>query len=287
MAMRPTPVRTALWAAPFTKTAEDVYLVPGLEEALASNAEAVLFDLEDTVAPAERPARRDRLKSMAHDPRIWVRISSPRTAEWKLDLDAAVAVAGTIIVSKVESAEDLDLVADELRARGSAAQLVALVESGRALSRIHEICAHNSGRLRSLLLGIADMTHDLGMTYTGLGELEMYMRCRLIEASAAAGLEPPLDTSCLFIGDEEFLRKECQTARRMGFGGKLCATLEEVVVVEEEFSPTPQEIENARRIVAADIEAEGSSAGIFLLDGRIIDYPVVLKAKALIREIDR
>lgn len=242
-------------------------------KACATRAHVVIVDLEDAVAPPEKAAARDSLAAwLSPAQRVMVRVNAPGS-EWfagDLAICANEAVIG-VVLPKAERAEEVGQV---LAACGKR-PVLPLIETARGLWNV--LAVAQAAHVQSLVFGSLDLQADLGTMDDDL----LYARSRLVLASRAAGVEPPIDGVTQSVGDEELLRRDCQRARRLGFGGKLCIHPNQVDVVNRCFAPTPEDLEWARRVVDALAAAGGNAV---LLDGRMIDRPVLLKAQALLAE---
>ena len=272
-----------------------------VDKALGLDADAAILDLEDAVAVAEKEATRslvvDALVNRPHRARGYVRVNAVDTPYCWGDLQAVVrpGVDG-IVLPKLESASDLrtvDWVVSQLeRERGMEAEafdILPIIETGKGVAAIATICEAGT-RVRRLSFGAGDYTLDLGLRWTD-GERELdQARSAIALASRAAGLEPPIDTVFIHIGRVDSLRRSAELARDFGFQGKLCIHPEQVVPVNEAFSPTGEEVARAHRYLEAFREAEARGSASIQVDGYFIDYPIVDKARRLIdlsEEIER
>ena len=260
-----------------------------VEKALTLDADVVILDLEDAVAIAEKEATRETVVGAFQAPRCapgYVRINAFDTPFCFGDLQAMVApgVDG-ILLPKVESPAQLVAVdwavAALERARGlpeGGIDLMPIVETGRGVAALRDI-ARSGTRVRRLSFGAGDYTLDVGMRWT-FGERELdHVRTAIVVESRAAGLEPPIDTVFIHLGQPEALRRSTELARDLGFQGKLCIHPEQLGPVNEAFTPTDEEIAKSERYVAAFEEAEASGSVSIQVDGYFIDYPIVEKAR--------
>ena len=242
-------------------------------KATATNADAVIVDLEDAVALDDKAMARDTLAGLTVDRPCYVRVNGRSTPQYDEDV-AIVAglswVAG-VVLPKTESADDVVALVARLPADRA---VLALVETARGLTAVDGIAAAGPARL---LFGSADYLADLGAS-PGQDVL-LYPRSRLVVASAAAGLAPPVDGPALDLAAPERLREEGLHVKALGFGGKLCIHPAQVEVVNELFRPTPEELAWARRVLDA---AATASAGAFVVDGAMIDEPVLRRARRLV-----
>ena len=260
-----------------------------VEKALTLDADVVILDLEDAVAVAEKSATREKVVAAFQAPHSalgYVRINAFDTRFCFEDLQAVVArgVDG-IVLPKVESpaqlvAVDWAVTALE-RAHGlteGGIDLMPIVETGRGMAALRDI-SRSGTRVRRLSFGAGDYTLDVGMRWT-FEERELdHARTAIVVESRAAGLEPPVDTVFIHLGEPEALRRSTELARDLGFQGKLCIHPEQLGPVNEVFTPTEEEIAKSERYVAAFEKAEASGSASIQVDGYFIDYPIVEKAR--------
>ncbi len=252
-------------------------------KAVASGADGVIVDLEDAVLPAGKAAARTETLAWVGAWRgrgLGVRINSPRTAAGCADLAAladsgALARLNVLMVPKVETAIDLEIVAEAL---GRPMPLIAIIESGRAIGKAFEIAAKASG---GVLFGGADYSASLG---ADLGDWDAMLTARgLISAAAAAAGVPAYDVPYLDVQDTEGLSGMTRRARASGFSGRACIHPGQVETVNAVFTPTEAEIADALAIVAAMKAAGG---GVAVHKGKMIDRPVILAAERVISRIN-
>ena len=246
-------------------------------KALAAGADAVIIDLEDAVAPADKPAARDAVRawlSPAHP--VLVRINSADTAWFAADAELAglPGVAG-IVLPKAEQAEDIAL----LRQKGAPAVL-PLIETALGLHQALAL-ARQPG-VERLLFGSIDFSLDLGI-HEGVEELQAF-RSHLVLASRLAGILPPVDGVTTALDDGAQIQDDARRARRNGFGGKLCIHPKQLAHVHAAFAPTAEEVAWAERVLQAVENTDGAAVA---LDGKMIARPVLLKAQAIRDEASR
>ena len=257
-----------------------VYLfVPGsrperFAKALEGGADAVIVDLEDAVGPADKAAARAALAGWLSPQRpVLVRINGSDTPWFQDDLALCglPGVAG-VVLPKAERAEDVAAVAARA---GAGVPVLPLIETAQGIWNAHAVAT--APRVQRLLFGSIDFQVDLGID--GEGEELLHFRSQLVLVSRVAGLRAPVDGVCTAIDDAERLRAETQRGRRLGFGGKLCIHPKQVDVVRACYLPGPEEIAWAQRVVAADAAAGGAAVA---LDGKMIDRPVLMKAREIL-----
>jgi len=162
-----------------------------------------------------------------------------------------------------------------------AIELMPIIETAQGLQNVEAI-AQRTKRVKRLAFGAGDFVKDLGMEWTA-GEAELlYARTRLSVASRAANLAPPIDTAHVQIQDLDGLQAAARRARECGFGGKFCIYPAQVAVVNGVFSPSPQEVAKARRIVEAFDAAEREGKAAIRVDGAFVDYPIVYRARRVL-----
>lgn len=252
--------------------------VPGsrpdrFDKALAAGASAVILDLEDAVAPADKDSARAALRAwLRPDMAVIVRINSVDTP-WFVD-DLALCGAPGVAAVMCPKAERADTLAAVMGAGARA--LLPLVESAAGLAGLAGLAAA-PGVLR-LAFGSIDLQADLGLRDATEDEL-LPFRLQLVMASRLAGIGAPIDGVSTAIEDEDGLRRDVLRARRLGFGGKLCIHPRQVASVNRHLAPAPEELAWAERVLAA---AAGGAA--VAVDGKMVDRPVLLRAQAILRE---
>jgi citrate lyase subunit beta/citryl-CoA lyase len=260
-----------------------------VEKALTLDADAVILDLEDAVAIAEKPATRGAVVAARAQPRsgqLYVRVNAADTEFCHGDLDAIVRPGlDGIVLPKVETAATLQtidwLVANLERERGlmpGAIDLVPIIETARGLRDIDAILAPAT-RIKHCAFGAGDFTLDVNMIWSRAEAELAYARARVVTASRAAGIEAPLDTVWIDLQDEEGLEASTRNALALGFQGKMCIHPNQIPVVNRVFTPTNAEIDFAERVVAAFAKAEAAGSAAIQLDGKFIDYPIVYRAQ--------
>jgi citrate lyase subunit beta / citryl-CoA lyase len=244
-------------------------------KALGSGADAVIVDLEDAVAPEAKDAARQALRAWLDAPpangRVVVRINGAdsRCFEADLALCAAPAVAA-VMLPKAGQQGDLSAVHRALPGK----PIVALVETAEGFDRLRET-ARAPGVVR-LAFGSIDFQLDLGIA--GDDDALLYFRSRFVLESRLAQLPPPIDGVTTAVDDTLRIERDAQTARRLGFGAKLCIHPRQIEIVNRSLSPSAAELDWARRVIDAAAAAGGAAVAI---DGKMVDRPVLLRAQAL------
>jgi citrate lyase subunit beta/citryl-CoA lyase len=244
-------------------------------KALASAADAVIVDLEDAVAPAEKVAARAMLADHLPGWRpLYLRINGCGTEWFEADLALAAAAPNItgVMLPKAESAADIE----RLQPLPPAVAVLPLIETARGLHRAEAVAAH--ARVERLAFGSIDFQLDTSATDEEL----IYARSQLVVVSRACGLAAPVDGVTTELDDAGKLQADIARARRLGFGGKLCIHPRQLAAVAEAFVPRPEEVEWAEGVVRA-----ASSSGVAAVDGRMVDRPVLLRAQRILADAGR
>jgi citrate lyase subunit beta / citryl-CoA lyase len=265
------------------RAARSYLFVPGnrpdrFDKAFASQADAVIVDLEDAVPPKEKATARAAVAAWLTRSRpVFIRINGADTPWFRDDvaLCQCPGVAG-VVIPKAELVEDIGYVAANT---DSSAAMLPLIETAKGLWNAHSIAL--ASRVECLLFGSIDFQLDLRMN--GEDAELLPFRTQLVLLSRVAGIRPPIDGVTVDITDSAVLRSAVRQARRLGFGGKLCIHPSQIGVVNEAFSPTEIEVAWAKRIVAAAAQAGG---GAIAVDGKMVDRPVILRAEAILGAIE-
>ncbi len=278
-----------------------------IEKALATDADVVMIDLEDAVAPNEKVgARRNVIQSLKEFDRgekvVLYRVNALDTAYFYRDLIEVVEEAGrtldAVIIPKVNRPEDLYVVNTLLSQIESAVglgdgkvEIEAQIESASGLANVDEI-ANATDRLEALHFGPGDYAASMRMPQTSIGTMDEwdhsypghrfhYVMHRIVVAARAAGIRA-LDGPVADYRDEESLREGCVIARSLGFDGKWCIHPAQVGAVNEMFSPTSEEIEWAEKTVEAYEEANAAENGSISVEGQMIDAASIRVAQRIL-----
>jgi citrate lyase subunit beta/citryl-CoA lyase len=268
-----------------------------LERALGFGADVVMVDLEDSVPPGEKAAACEMAaewvpRLAAAGRRVMVRVNSLDTGLTSQELDTVVCpeLAG-ISVGKGDSAWDLQQVDQLLGPLESRAgiprgtiKLVPWIETAMAIVHVYEM-ARASQRIVGVAFGAEDYTNDMGVIRTDFGEECYYARSAVAVAARAARVAA-LDGPFVGFRDPDGLRTDAGTARQMGFTGKFAIHPAQIDIINETFSPHPDDVEYARTVVAAWEEAESAGRGSLSIDGRMVDVPVVKRAQNLLALVE-
>jgi citrate lyase subunit beta/citryl-CoA lyase len=285
-----------------THPLRSLLFVPGnhprkVAKVFTTGADAVILDLEDAVAIAEKIATREAVAAALGSERrclAYIRVNAMTTAFCHGDL-AAVVRPGLdgIVLPKVEAPWQLKavdwLLAALERDAGLAAgavDLMPIIETGAGVAAVREIAAAGT-RVRRLAFGAGDYAVDMNLPWTR-DEAEMaHARATIAVASRAAGLEPPIDTVFADLRDPEGFAAAARRALAAGFQGKMCIHPDQVAPANTVFTPGEAEVARARKIVAAFEAAEAAGSASIQLEGQFIDYPIVERARRVLATLAR
>ena len=249
-------------------------------------SDAVIFDLEDAVAPDQKDAARILVRNTLRYmdfrgcERI-VRINSIGTPYWKEDLKALLPYKpDLILLPKTESAQDILTIDAYMTELGSEVGVMALIETALGVENAFQI-ASASKRLKALFLGAEDLTADLRCKRTKEGREIEYARHRLVVAARAAGVDV-YDTPFTDVNDDEGIVTDATYAKALGFTGKASISPRHVEVINSVFSPTQKDVDYAYEVMEAIALAKAQGKGAISLYGKMIDAPIVTRAEQTI-----
>ncbi|KAL9116304.1 MAG: hypothetical protein Q9187_007171 [Circinaria calcarea] len=276
-----------------------------LEKANSLTVDCVAYDLEDSVTPGKKAEARQNIRRLLEQPRSMtikeqaVRINA---VESGLALGDLIELKGpnldTIVVPKVDSASDLHFVTDVIKhtlpsrypsssgahSEVPSIKVLALIESAKALSNLSSICKATSS-LSGLIFAAEDFALDLSLTRTPSLTEFLFARSAIATACRAHELPSTIDLVCTSYQGEEgqrILEEECWGGKGLGFNGKQCIHPNQVEITQRAFAPSAAETEWAVRVVIADEIASRQGRGAWTLDGKMIDAPVIKKAKQIV-----
>ena len=273
--------------------------VPGNDPSMLQNAgifgsDAIVLDLEDAVSVNEKDAARllvrNALKNINYgDTEVIVRINSLSTPFGKEDLDVIGRVhPDGIRVPKVESIQDIQDI-DKFLSRIEAEEgfeknsikIMPSIESAIGVFNVFEI-VKASHRIEVINFGAEDYTADIGAERTKEGKELFDIRTKILLAARVAGIEVQ-DSVFTYVRDIEGLIRETKFIKQLGFDGKSVIHPSQIQPVHQVFTPSQEEINQANRIILAIKEAEKKKSGVISLNGRMIDAPVVAKARRTLK----
>ncbi len=253
-----------------------------IEKALALDCDSLVIDLEDAVAPSAKGEARQNLRhalagTSSHTKEVGVRINGVDSVWFLDDMLALKALPiDTVVIPKVNRAADVITVETLLRQiefQGGplGVTLQVLIESGRGLENVVEIL-RASQRCVSVIFGAGDFTADTGVAFSTRGL--MYARARIAAAAAAAGVDA-LDHVHPAINEDEVLAAQTAEARDLGFTGKWAIHPRQVPIINAAFTPSEDQISEARRIVSAYEDALSAGNGAISVNGALVDEAVL------------
>lgn len=261
-----------------------------LEKVFTTEADAVVLDLEDAVAPADKAEARRRAAAAVRDrrgvpgPTTWVRLNDLRGSLWRDDLEAVVTPGlGGIRVPKAEAVDELDRLDEALRTcearvgfEPGVTPVTATIESARGVHAAWSIAAHR--RVEWLAFGEADFLADIGAE-AGTAEATLLARSQLVLAARCAGIAPPIASVHTQLDDEAGLRRTSEQARALGFFGRSCIHPKQLATVHAVFTPDARAVAEARAVVEA---WEAARSGAAVSGGQFVDAPVARRARAVL-----
>ncbi len=260
-------------------------------KAAASAADTLIFDLEDAVAQEKKENSRRLLERVLKEEtfgskELAVRVNS-LTSPWGRGDLAMVMNSGVVSLIIIPKAEPDEIRLTEQLLGENGLNMICLIETARGLQLAYDTaCA--SKRVVGIMLGAEDLSTEMNLKRTDAGQEIRHARHVVALASYAADVQP-IDTPYLQVDDLEGLRRDTMQARDIGFTAKASLSPKQVPVIRKVFRPDPVEVEKARRIMQAAGEAEIKGRGVIILDGAMIDAPVVARARRLLelaREVE-
>jgi citrate lyase subunit beta/citryl-CoA lyase len=269
--------------------------LPGNEPKFFPNAglhgpDGLILDLEDSVAASEKDAARALVRNALRTLDFYgaermVRIN--QGVQGLADLEWVVPHGvQLVLIPKVEDpaqVSEVDRRIADLHQPGTSAgvvYLIPIIESALGAWRAYEI-AKASPNVVGLAIGLEDYTADIGAQRTNAGTESFWARAQVLNGARAAGVQP-IDTVFSDVGDEEGLRRSVLEAKSLGFTGKGCIHPRQIAIVHDAFAPAGDEIDRAVRIVRAFEDAEARGLGVVSLGTKMIDAPVVKRARATV-----
>ena len=281
-----------------TRTRRSMLFVPGANAAMVSNsfiypADALMFDLEDSVALREKDtARRMVYHALQHplyrDIETIVRVNA-LDSEWGVnDLEAVVRGGADVVrLPKTDTAQDvLDIEKEILRIEKACGRepgstgLLAAIESPLGITRAVEI-AHASERLIGIALGAEDYVRNLRTERSPEGTELLFARCSILQAARSAGIQA-FDTVYSDANNEAGFLQEAAHIKQLGFDGKSLINPRQIDLLHNLYAPTQKEVDHARRVVEAAEAAAREGLGVVSLNGKMVDGPVIDRARLVL-----
>ncbi|KTG10261.1 citryl-CoA lyase [Haloprofundus marisrubri] len=255
-----------------------------MRKAPNSDADTIVFDLEDAVSPARKDEAREEIRTLLSDPEfdpeaeVCVRLADPASDLGVILEDDDVRL-DAVMLPKVSAASDVERTAELLAERGHELPVLALIENAAGVLAAEDIAAADA--TDALAFGAEDLAADIGATRTEEATEVLFARQHVILAASAAGVDA-LDMVFTDFSDSEGLAEETAFGLTLGYDGKLVIHPAQVPVVNDAFTPSDERIEWARKVVAAKEEADDEGRGVFEVDGEMIDGPLVTQAERVL-----
>ena len=267
---------------------------PGLRpdmypKALASGTDIVCVELEDGIAPKDKEEARQKALALFVEPQTddgverILRINSMRERFGIEDVNAILASPTqppALMMPKVRTPDEVVMLDQLLTEAGHITRLHIIIETNQGLEAAYEI-AHSSPRIDAMFFGGVDMAAELRCENTF--DALLYARSRVVHASASAGLDV-IDVPYLDLDDPEGMRVEAEKVRALGFAGKGSIHPKQIAALNEVFTPSVDQITRARRIIA---EFEAADTGLVVIDGKLIEKPVLRDMHRIVAIADR
>ena len=265
-----------------------------INSAVVLHSDSIVFDLEDTIPLEEKDSARillrEAFKSLdfIREKNILIRVNNPSTAYFDEDIKEIVPLGDYPLVIPKVDLSNMSIVNEKLERIESEYKLnyqvpiAPLVETAFGVEYINQILK-SSERIIAVFWGAEDFTADMGIARTPEGSELWYSRSKLTIAAHIAGVEV-IDTPFTDIKNLAGLRKDAAVAKQLGFTGKAAIHPSQIDVINEVFSPSQEEIEYSLRVVKAFTEGKKEGKGVVLENGRMIDEPVVTRAKLILKK---
>ena len=257
-------------------------------------ADSILLDLEDAVALNQKDAARILVRNMInvidfYDSEVCVRVNHLSTPFGLADLEAIVPLQPSAIrYPKTESGEEvaellkiIEQIEDQHGLPHNKMTLHAMIETAMGVQNVFDI-ASKFDRVDAITIGGQDLTADMNIVYTPDGAGIDFARKRIVMAAKASHIDV-IDTVFPDVNDEEGLRRETEYAKRIGFTGKAVINPRQIEIIHDVYTPTDEEVRKAYRIVKEFKINSAAGIGVFAIDGKMIDAPIVTRAEYILR----
>lgn len=280
------------------KLRRSMLFVPGSNAAMLSNSfiykpDSIMFDLEDAVALKEKDSARLLVAHALQHPlyqeiETVVRVNPLDSEFGLLDLNAVVRAGVDVVrMPKTETAQDVvdmdNAITDIEKACGrevGSTKMLAAIESPLGITQANQI-ATDSKRLIGIALGAEDYVRNLKTERSPEGIELLFARCSILQAARAAGIQA-FDTVYSNANNEEGFLKEAALIKQLGFDGKSLINPRQIELLHNLFAPTQKDVDQAKRIIEAAEEAEKQGSGVVSLNGKMIDAPIIDRAKLVL-----
>jgi citrate lyase subunit beta/citryl-CoA lyase len=282
-----------------SKKRRSMLYIPGNNPAMIQQggvygADSILLDLEDAVALNQKDAARILVRNMVnvidfYDSEVCVRVNHLSTPFGLADLEAIVPLQPSAIrYPKTESAEEvaellkiIEKIEDRHGLPHTKMTLHAMIETAMGVQNVFDI-ASKFNRVDAITIGGQDLTADMNIVYTPDGAGIDFARKRIVMAAKASHIDV-IDTVFPDVNDEEGLRRETEYAKKIGFTGKAVINPRQIEIIHDVYTPTEEEIRKAYRIVKEFKINSAAGIGVFAIDGKMIDAPIVTRAEYILR----
>ena len=258
-----------------------------LYKAVETGADTVVFDLEDAVAPSRKDSARESVADVLSDPsfdpecEVCVRLNADLAAAAR-DVEAITAEGqrlDSVMVPKAESADNVVRVHELLASHGVEIPFIALCESAAGILSAEAIAAVDP--VEAVAFGAEDLSADIGATRTESGEEVSYARQQVVLSAGAAGVDA-IDTLVTDIEARDRLASDTEFARGLGYDGKMAIHPAQIPIINDAFTPAPEEVEWAEKVLKAAETAKREGQGVFRVDDEMIDAPLIAQAETIV-----
>jgi citrate lyase subunit beta/citryl-CoA lyase len=253
-----------------------------------TGADAIVIDLEDATPPNAKADGRANVVELAPELidqiLVYVRVNDDTTEWHEDDLDCVPTEVWGIVVPKIETVSALDALQERLTDRGlSDLVLIGGIETALGVADARELLAHPV--IDAAYFGAEDFIADMGGVRTPHNAEVHYARSRVALAGRLAE-KLVIDQIVADFRDDERCGRECREARALGYGGKLCIHPAQVAIAHEAFTPSKEEVDRARRMLAAYAEATAGGVASIAFEGQMVDEPVAVQARRILALAD-
>jgi citrate lyase beta subunit len=264
-----------------------------IEKGASLGADSIIMDLEDGVALSQKAAARSTAAAALRELQFGrteklVRLNAVSSPFWQDDIGETIAaMPDGYVLPKVESPDDVRMISSVVTAAEArygwpegSIRLLAIIETARGVVNLREI-AESDPHLDALIFGAEDLAGDIGATRTPDGWEVFYARSAVVIHAKAASLQA-IDTPFVDLNDMAALTADAHRALVMGYTGKLAIHPRQVEPIQQAFTPTAEEITRAKRLMDAHAAHQAAGSGVFELDGKMVDMPMVRAAESML-----
>jgi citrate lyase subunit beta/citryl-CoA lyase len=267
-----------------------------IKKAFELNADSIILDLEDAVSLSEKALARETVKKYISEfkerkKEVIVRINDVKTQDGVLDIEAIVEeLPNAVIVPKADEGAvitaDILIKSTEIRCnvKDFEIQIIPLLETSYSIVKAFDILS-SSKRVSAVQFGAEDLTKELSIERTNQGQEVQYARSVIAHAGNACKIDI-LDTPYTSIGDVEGLMDDTKYSKSIGFTGKTCIHPSQIDIVNDIFTPNPEDVEKARKLLCAFDDAIRAGKGVCMFEGKMIDNPIADRARKLVEKAD-